>query len=174
MILRLAGDGNRASGYDRNTVKTRMEISAGGVIYRSLGEQPEVCLISTQGGRTWQLPKGIIEQGEAAEDAARREVAEETGLQGEFMRRLDKIEYWYVWNHGGEPARVHKFVYFFLFRCTGGSTEDHDDEVDDARWFPVEEAQARLSFDGERGVMELAAAAIAAQAEERQSRSRRR
>ena len=164
MILRTAGDGNGARRYDGYAVKTRMEISAGGVIYRLAGEQPEVCLIATQGGKAWQLPKGLIEQGEPAEEAARREVAEETGLQGEFLQRLDKIEYWYVWDHGGERARIHKLVYFFLFRCTGGSTEDHDDEVEDARWFPLAEAQQRLSFEGERGVLKLAAGAIASKA----------
>ena len=143
-------------------MKTRLEVSAGGVIYRSRGEQTEVCLIATQGGRTWQLPKGLIERDEEAEEAARREVAEETGLRGELLQPLDKIEYWYVWNHGGEPARVQKFVHFFLLRYIDGSTEDHDDEVDDARWVSLPEAQQRLSFEGERRVMALAAAAIAA------------
>ncbi len=137
-----------------------MEISAGGVIYRRQREQPEVCLIATQGGKAWQLPKGLIERGEPPEEAARREVAEETGLRGDLLQRLDRIEYWYVWDHGGERTRVHKFVYFFLFRYTGGSTEDHDEEVDDARWFPLAEAQERLSFEGERRVLDLAAEAI--------------
>jgi 8-oxo-dGTP pyrophosphatase MutT (NUDIX family) len=137
-----------------------MEISAGGVIYRRQRERPEVCLIATQGGKAWQLPKGLIERGEPPEETARREVAEETGLRGDLLQRLDRIEYWYVWDHGGERTRVHKFVYFFLFRYTGGSTEDHDEEVDDARWFPLAEAQERLSFEGERRVLDLAAEAI--------------
>ena len=142
-----------------------MEISAGGVIYRRLRGQPVVCLIATQGGQVWQLPKGLIERGEKPEEAATREVAEETGLQGELLRRLDKIEYWYVWDDGGERTRIHKLVYFFLFRYVGGSTEDHDEEVDDARWFPLAEAQERLSFENERRVLHLAAQAIAAEAE---------
>ena len=144
-------------------MKTRLEISAGGVVYRSLGERPEVCLIATQGGKTWQLPKGLIERGEAPEAAALREVAEETGLQGELVQRLDRIEYWYVADYSGERERIHKLVYFFLFRYTGGSTEAHDEEVDDARWFRLAEARERLSFENERRVLELAAAAIAGQ-----------
>lgn len=145
------------NGYHR-IVKTRTERSAGGVIYRRWRGALEVCLIATQGGQTWQLPKGLIERGEPPEEAARREVEEETGLRGELVRPLETIEYWYVWDHGGDGdrARVHKFVTFYLFRYTGGSTKDHDDEVDDARWFPLAEAAERLSFEGERGVMRLA------------------
>jgi 8-oxo-dGTP pyrophosphatase MutT (NUDIX family) len=141
-------------------VKTRNEISAGGVIYRPGDGEPEVCLIATQGGKAWQLPKGLIERGEQPEEAARREVAEETGLQGELLQRLDRIEYWYVWNEDSERVRIHKLVYFFLFQYASGSTEDHDDEVEDARWFPVAEAQKKLSFENEQRVLELAAQAI--------------
>ncbi|MCH8993681.1 MAG: NUDIX hydrolase [Chloroflexi bacterium] len=141
-------------------MKTAMEISAGGVIYRRDEGEPAVCLISTQGRTAWQLPKGIIERGEQPEEAARREVAEETGLQGELLRHLEKIEYWYVW----ERTRIHKFVDFYLLRYIEGSTEDHDHEVDDARWFPLTEAQERLSFEGERRVLQLAAQALAEEA----------
>ena len=141
-------------------MKTRLEISAGGVVYRRGQTGHEVCLIATHGGETWQLPKGLIERGEPAEEAARREVAEETGLQGELVQPLDKIEYWYVWDYGQGRERVHKLVYFFLFRCTGGSTEEHDEEVDEARWFPLEEARERLSFENERRVMEKAVEAL--------------
>ena len=141
-------------------MKTRNEISAGGVIYRPGDHGPDVCLIATQGGKAWQLPKGLIERGEQPEEAARRELAEETGLQGELLQRLDRIEYWYVWDEDGERVRIHKLVYFFLFLYTSGSTEDHDEEVDDARWFPIAEAQKKLSFENEQRVMELAAGAI--------------
>jgi 8-oxo-dGTP pyrophosphatase MutT (NUDIX family) len=144
-------------------VNTRIEISAGGVIYRRRHGSPDVCLISTQGGQAWQLPKGIIERGELPEDAARRELAEETGLQGELVQRLDRIEYWYVWDGDDERTRIHKFVYFFLFLYTGGSTVDHDHEVDEARWFPLEEAQVRLSFENERRVLGIAAGQILAE-----------
>src|SRR3972149_6548998 len=97
------------------TVKTRNEISAGGVIYRPGDHGPDVCLIATQGGKAWQLPKGLIERGEQPEEAARRELAEETGLQGELLQRLDRIEYRYVWDEDGERVRIHKLVDFFFF-----------------------------------------------------------
>ena len=142
-------------------MNTRLEISAGGVIYRRRPKGLDVCLIQTHNGTAWQLPKGLIERGEPAEDAAVREVAEETGLTGELLGRLEKIEYWYVWDEEDGRVRVHKFVYFFLLRYVSGSTKDHDDEVDDARWFPIEEAQRTLSFVNERHVLKLAAKAIA-------------
>lgn len=142
-------------------MKTRNEISAGGVVFRRRKDRVDVCLISTQGGKAWQLPKGLIEPGEQPEDAAAREVLEETGLRGKLLQRLERIEYWYVWEDADGKTRVHKLVDFFLFRYTSGSTKDHDDEVDDACWFPVEEAPRTLSFESERHVMELAAQAIA-------------
>lgn len=139
-----------------------MEISAGGVIYRRRRGTPEVCLIATQGGKAWQLPKGLIERGEQPEEAAAREVTEETGLRGKLLGRLERIEYWYVADYGPERERVHKLVYFFLFRYTRGSTNDHDAEVDDARWIPLGEARRLLSFENERRVLEQAAKAIVA------------
>lgn len=145
-------------------MKTRNEVSAGGVIYRGVNGGHEVCLIATQGNKAWQLPKGLIEPGEQAEEAAAREVSEETGLQGELVDSLEQIEYWYVWPEDGERVRIHKQVYFFLFRYTGGSTEDHDDEVDDACWVPLEDALKQLTFENERRVLERAAGAIAKRA----------
>lgn len=146
-------------------MKTRLEISAGGVIYRRHEGEVEVCLIATQGGKAWQLPKGLVEHGEEAEAAAEREVGEETGLRGELVRPLERIEYWYVWEEeDGTRERVHKYVDFFLFRYTGGSTADHDDEVDDAAWVPLARAREQLSFKGEQGVLALATKAIAEEA----------
>jgi 8-oxo-dGTP diphosphatase len=137
-------------------MKTRTEVSAGGVIYRAEGGQTEVCLIATRGYEAWQLPKGLIERGEPTEDAALREVAEETGLRGEIVAPLDKIEYYYVWDDGEERVRIHKLVYFFLMRYVGGSTEEHDDEVDEARWYPIAEALRALTYENERRVVSQA------------------
>ena len=136
-------------------------MSAGGVVYRIEDGTAEACLIATGGHKAWQLPKGLIEPGERAEDAAVREVGEETGLRADLLGRLERIEYWYVWREDGERTRIHKLVYFFLMRYAGGSTDDHDDEVDEARWVPLPEAIDMLSFENERRVMRIAAEAIA-------------
>lgn len=134
-------------------METREETSAGGIVFR-LNEHSgyDVALIKTHEGR-WQLPKGWVEDGEAHEVTAQREVLEETGLVAEVVGPLESIDYWFVSYYDPEPARIHKRVHFFLLRHTGGSTNDHDDEVKDARWVEIGEALRLLSFDGERRVM---------------------
>jgi 8-oxo-dGTP pyrophosphatase MutT (NUDIX family) len=144
---------------------TRFEISAGGVIYRRTATGIAVCLISTKGGARWQLPKGKREPGESLEQTAAREVAEETGLVGEVGPRLDRIDLWFTWNEDGTPIRHHKLVYFYLLRYRHGSTADHDHEVDEARWFPAEEAITRLTFPNERRVVARALELLAAEPE---------
>lgn len=143
-------------------IPTRLEFSAGGVLFRR-GPKPqvEVCLIATQGGRRWQLPKGLIEKGEPVEAAAAREVAEETGCRGRPLERLDKIEFWYMGRDGETRVRIHKTVYFYLLEYVEGSTADHDREVDAAEWVPIEEAEPRLAFENERAVLRKASARIA-------------
>ena len=76
---------------------------------------------------------------------------------------LDKIEDWDVWNEDAGPVRVHKWVYLYLLSYTKGQTSDHDDEVDDAVWFPIEEAQSLLSFDSEQKVLRQAGDVLAAE-----------
>lgn len=148
-------------GGNGGSVKTREERSAGGVIYRAEGGGADVCLIATHDGNVWQLPKGLIEPGEKPEATARREVAEETGLNGELLQPLDETEYWYVWDYGDGPERVHKLVKFYLLRYVDGSTDDHDHEADEARWFPIGQARGRLAHDNERRIMALAEQALA-------------
>ena len=106
------------------------------------------------------LPKGHPDGSESAAEAAQREVREETGLETELVERLGEVKYWYV--RGGE--RVMKIVAFFLFRYRSGSVENHDHEVEEALWIPLDEAPARLAYKGER---EMAVAAISRLAEGR-------
>ena len=141
-------------------MQVRTEVSAGGVVFRLHNEQGfDVALIRTHEGR-WQLPKGWLEDGESKEEAARREVREETGIESKVVGPLDDIEYWYNSTYDPEPARVHKFVHFFLLQYIGGSTEDHDHEVLEARWVDISEAQRMLAFKDERRIMSLAADAL--------------
>jgi 8-oxo-dGTP pyrophosphatase MutT (NUDIX family) len=134
---------------------TRFQLSAGGVVCRrSPAGQLEVALIATREGQRWGLPKGLVEEGEALEETALREVREETGLAAEALERLEPIEYWYWWSEDGEKVRYHKKVYYFLMAYRGGDVARHDFEVDDVRWFPIEEAIERASFRSERDVLQ--------------------
>lgn len=141
-------------------MKTRDEVSAGGVVFRPREDGGfDVAIIRTHEQR-WQLPKGWVEEGEAKEDTARREVREEAGIEGEVVGPLDRIEYWYVSKYDSEPVRVHKFVHFYLLRYLRGSVDDHDDEVLEARWVDVAEAERLLDFKDERRMVALARDAL--------------
>jgi 8-oxo-dGTP pyrophosphatase MutT (NUDIX family) len=135
---------------------TKREISAGGVVYRRDGDQVEIVLASRRtrrGELAWGLAKGGIEDAESAEDAAVREVREETGLLAEIEASLGETRYFYVW----EDVRIRKTVHFFLMRHTGGDVDDRDDEMEEIRWFPLERALKRAAYRGERDVLGRAA-----------------
>ena len=138
----------------------QQEVSAGGVVYRRDGEGIEVVLASRRtrrGDLAWGLAKGGIEAGESLEDAAVREVLEETGYTAEIESSLGETRYFYVW----EETRIRKTVHFFLMRCTGGDPDDRDDEMEEIRWFPLERALRRAAYRGEREVLGRAAEILA-------------
>src|SRR5918912_527677 len=113
----------------------------------------EVALISVGEEGRWQLPKGLVGRGESPEEAALREVREETGLACEIAAPLETIEYWYFSKGGGARVRFHKRVHFFLMRYQRGDVADHDSEVNEARWVEIGEAARALAFKGEREVL---------------------
>lgn len=139
-----------------NKIPTETQISAGGVAFRQRGDQIDIALISVGENQRWQLPKGLIQPDESPEDAAIREVREETGLETEVVELLDKIEYWYVSQQGGQRVRFHKYVYFYLLRYQAGDVDDHDWEVNEARWVEIEKAQDLLAFESEKKVVRRA------------------
>ena len=137
-------------------VVTLPQISAGGVVYRLKNGHPEVVLISVGNPPRWQLPKGMIDRGESAEIAARREVQEEAGVDSELLEPLETIEYWYFANQRGRRVRFHKQVHFFLFRYLTGDPANHDHEVSEARWVDLAEAEEMVRFDSEKKVLRRA------------------
>ncbi|HYI36105.1 MAG TPA: NUDIX hydrolase [Thermoleophilaceae bacterium] len=134
----------------------KREHSAGGVVLRGPDGQREVAYVQPRPGVN-ALPKGHPDPGETLEQAATREVREETGLVAEPVTRLGDVRYWYTL--AGE--RVLKTVTFFQFEYVSGDTADHDDEVVDAGWMPLADAPAALSYKGEAGMAAKALEAVA-------------
>jgi 8-oxo-dGTP pyrophosphatase MutT (NUDIX family) len=133
------------------------ERSAGGVVVR--GEEVVVIVPTRRaadGAKVLCLPKGHLDPGESASQAALREVREEAGVEAELVGELGEVRYWY--RRAGRS--VPKSLVFFLLRYLAGDTADHDDEVEEARWMPLAEAQRALSYEGEREMVERARAAL--------------
>jgi 8-oxo-dGTP pyrophosphatase MutT (NUDIX family) len=148
----------------RGRKRTAREHSAGGVVVR--GEDVAVIVPTrraSDGSRVLALPKGHIDPGESLLQAAQREVREETGIVAEPVRELGEARYWY--RRDGQT--IPKSVAFYLFKYVDGDTTDHDDEVEEARWMPLKDAQRELSHTAER---EMVARAVAFLDEERKDR----
>ena len=124
--------------------------SAGGLIVHG----SRILLISVLEGRRWQLPKGHIEEGETPEEAAVREVQEETGVSGRIRAPLPGVEYWFV---DRRKRRIHKTVDYFLLDYLSGDPANFDpEEVTSAEWMSWDEGIARLTFDNERRAVQAA------------------
>ena len=139
----------------------RREISAGCVVYRNTDASTEVVLIQPRDRDAWALPKGLIERGETAEHAARREAREETGLSGEIKSRIDTIKYSYTAKWEEPPIRIFKIVTFYLLKFTSGDTSKHDSEVDRVEWFQIDQAISTASYAQEKSVLRKAKELIA-------------
>jgi 8-oxo-dGTP pyrophosphatase MutT (NUDIX family) len=126
---------------------TATEFSAGGVVVR---DGACVVIVPTRrdanGSRVLALPKGHPEEGESASDAALREVREEAGVEARLVEKLGDVRYWYM--RGGR--RIAKVVSFFLLEYLSGEVDDHDREVEHARWLALEDAARELTYKGER------------------------
>jgi 8-oxo-dGTP pyrophosphatase MutT (NUDIX family) len=126
--------------------------SAGGVVYRLDDRRVEIVLVHRISPPLWALPKGTPDAGETHAETALRETREETGLEVTVDAELGAIRYFFVRG----STRFNKTVHFFLMRPVGGSTDAHDAEFDEVRWFGIEEALALMTHRTEREVVERA------------------
>lgn len=152
------------AGYDRDMTgrpvpappkrrRTVEEVSAGGLVVDRTGQRLQAALIGRhdrRGRLLWSLPKGHLEPGESVEEAAQREVEEETGIRGRLLAPLGTIDFWFV----AEGRRVHKTVHHYLFEAAGGALSDEDAEVVEVAWVPLDELSGRLAYADERRLVD--------------------
>ena len=152
--------GARAS---RRALPTVEETSAGGIVVDVGGDPPRAAVIArvNRAGRVeWCLPKGHLENDETPEEAAVREIAEETGIRGRIVGSLGTIDYWF----SVDGKRVHKIVHHFLLEAVGGTLStlgDPDHEAIDVAWVPLPELGGLLAFPNERRIAREASSRLA-------------
>lgn len=135
-------------------LRTEKAVSAGGVVWRRAGDEIEILLCGRRSDNLWALPKGTPEAGETIEQAALREVREETGVTVQSDGVVGDIRYWF--SRPQEGVRFYKTVHHFLMRPTGGDPALHDHEFDEVRWFPVAEALRLMSYENETRMLRRA------------------
>ncbi len=136
------------------------EHSAGGLVVDLRVARPRVALIGRhdrKGTLLWSLPKGHVEPGETDEQAAAREVREETGIVAEVVGELGTIEFWFT----TPEAVVHKTVHHFLLDARGGELSDDDIEVAEVAWVPLADAAGVLAYRDERALLDQVPALLA-------------
>lgn len=142
----------------RNNLPVSNETSAGGVTISVHKGYAYVAVIArrNRGGRLeWCLPKGHLEGMETAEEAAVREISEETGIFSRVLCHLATIDYWF----SGHDHRVHKVVHHFLLEALHGRLtveNDPDKEAEKVEWVRIDRVASRLAYPNERRIVGMA------------------
>lgn len=137
-------------------VKTRWEYSAGGIVFKKENDEVLWLIIQPEGDshwskNRWQFPKGIIEEGEKAQETAEREIEEETGVKA---RAIQKVEDLRIFFYDKEKNRIIKTISFFLMSYEGEGEEKEDQEkITEIAWLTFKEASEKLTFDNEKRVL---------------------
>lgn len=120
--------------------------AAGGILWRSGPQGNEIAVIYRGRHQDWTLPKGKLDPGESWEEAALREIREETGCSAELLRFADALFYMVK----GRP----KVVLYWHMRLVGEPAFEPSEEVEKLVWLPVADALQRLSYSAEKEMLE--------------------
>jgi 8-oxo-dGTP diphosphatase len=134
---------------ERNT-PAEIVRAAGGLIVRRQAGRLEVALVHRPVHQDWSYPKGKLEEGETFEDAAQREVLEETGLICRLLRFVGHTDYI---DRKGRP----KVVAYWVMAAVAGTFVPNV-EVDEFRWVDVAAAGGLLSYERDRELLAVVAA----------------
>ncbi len=133
----------------------KFEFSAGGIVIKKDNNQYFILVAQHSQHHGWIFPKGLIgdhQKGESKEETAIREVEEETGVVAKIIKPFEPVAYWYVF----EGEKVKKTVYYFLMEYISGDTKNHDREMENVEWLPVDEVLERLSYSSDKKVWQKA------------------
>jgi 8-oxo-dGTP diphosphatase len=139
----------------------KLEFSAGGIVVKTENNQKLILVCQHSQHHGWVFPKGLIDDhpstssgqvAETKEEAALREVEEETGVKAKIIKPLTPVDYWYTFENEG----IHKTVYYFLMDYIGGDITKHDMEMETVEWLPINEVEKRLTYESDKKVWEEA------------------
>lgn len=129
----------------------KFEFSAGGIVFKKTNKHVEILVAQHSQHHGWVFPKGLIGDSgkkESKEETAIREVQEETGIVGKIIKSLTPISYWYQF----EGQKIKKTVYYFIMEYVSGDIKDHDWEMENVEWLPVDEVEKRLTYSSDKQV----------------------
>ena len=132
---------------------SKREFSAGGAVYKKEDGQILWLVCKHSGYHKWVLPKGLIDEGEKAEETAVREVEEECGIKTKIIAKIPEPEK-YIYTMNG--VKIFKMVFYFLMEYISGDIKNHDFEMEEVGWFKFEEAAEKLNWHGAKKVLEKA------------------
>jgi 8-oxo-dGTP diphosphatase len=139
---------------EESVVEQVTERSAGGIVLRhGIDRRIDVLLIQHSTHKGWGFPKGWIEPGETPEEAALREVEEESGVRAEIIGDLPATRYSYL---NRQKQRVAKTVIWYLMRYVGEGNQTHAHEVSAVEWLHLEAVHTRLTYKNDKDLFSMA------------------
>jgi len=141
----------------------KREFSAGGIVFKKEKKKTLWLVIQPEGGGhwsqgRWQFPKGMIEEGEKAQETAKREIEEETGVKARAIKKVDDLR---IFFYDEEKNKVFKTISLFLMAYEGeGKRKEDQEKIAEIAWLTFREASEKLTFETEKKALEKAKEAL--------------